>query len=264
MARWPVVPLLLASAFAPVEPAVAQMESYTETVSGTLVSFEMVPVSGGVVSLSTDAGADSILVSPFWIGRTEVTWDLYDVFAFRLDVPREERRFDATARPSRPYGAPDWGFGHQGYPAISIAREAAQAFCVWLSEKTGHKYRLPTESEWLLVANSAFDGADTLPPDILDRIVWHRNNSGGTTHAVGSREPDGIGLYDLLGNAAEWVIPEDSARITMGGSYRDSIKSTGHRSRQVSAWNERDPQIPKSRWWLSDGPFVGFRIVREP
>jgi hypothetical protein len=35
------------------------------------------------------------------------------------------------------------------------------------------------------------------------------------------------------------------------------------RAVQDDSWNERDPQLPKSRWWLSDGPFVGFRLVRE-
>ena len=51
-----------------------------------------------------------------------------------------------------------------------------------------------------------------------------------------------------------------------GGSFRDSAAVVGPHARAVqgSSWNERDPQIPQSRWWLSDAPFVGFRIVREP
>src|SRR5439155_730769 len=83
---------------------------------------------------------------PFWIGKTEVTWDEYDIWAFRLDLTPRERSsgVDATARPSRPYGAPDRGFGHHGYPALAMTYFAAQTYCAWLSVKTGKKYRLPT------------------------------------------------------------------------------------------------------------------------
>ena len=54
--------------------------------------------------------------------------------------------------------------------------------------------------------------------------------------------------------------------MTRGGSFRDAAERVGPAARAVQddSWNERDPQLPKSRWWLSDGPFVGFRIVREP
>ena len=51
--------------------------------------------------------------------------------------------------------------------------------------------------------------------------------------------------------------------MTRGGSFRDPLERTGPaaRAEQDSSWNERDPQLPKSNWWLSDGPFVGFRVV---
>src|SRR5688500_5155905 len=110
--------------------------SYRETIPGTLVGFEMVLVPGR-------AGA-----KPFFLGRTEVTWDVYDVFMLGLDEKAPAGGVDATARPSKPYGAPDYGWGHAGYPVISVAREAAEAFTAWLSKKTGKQYRLPTEQEW--------------------------------------------------------------------------------------------------------------------
>jgi hypothetical protein len=61
-------------------------------------------------------------------------------------------------------------------------------------------------------------------------------------------------------------MPTDRSLVVRGGSWRDAAGQVGPtaRARQQEAWNERDPQIPKSSWWLSDGPFVGFRIVREP
>jgi hypothetical protein len=61
------------------------------------------------------------------------------------------------------------------------------------------------------------------------------------------------------------VLPEKRyPRSLRGGSYEDIAPSLKSSSRQFSQadWNKRDPQIPKSRWWLTDAAFAGFRIVR--
>jgi formylglycine-generating enzyme required for sulfatase activity len=224
---------------------------YRESIDGTLVTFELVLVDGGPTP-------------PFYIGRTEVTWDLYDVFALGLDRRADRSGVDATARPSQPYGAPDQGWGHAGYPAIGVTRAAADAFCQWLSKKTGRTYRLPTEAEWSHVAALA-SGRAPFTRANADRLAWHRGNADERTHPVATKAPDAIGLFDLFGNAAEWVTPTDGDAAVRGGSYRDPPAAIGPAARSVQdpSWNERDPQLPKSRWWLSDGPFVGFRVVRE-
>jgi formylglycine-generating enzyme required for sulfatase activity len=222
--------------------------TYRETVAGTLVTFEMVLVPAGKG------------IAPFYLGRTEVTWDLYDVFALGLDEKTPRGGADAVARPSRPYGAPDYGWGHTGYPAISIAREAAGAFAAWLSQKTGKAYRLPTEAEWEHAAILAADG-DALSR--LDAIAWYQANASGRTHPVASRKADALGLFDLFGNAAEWVVTADGVPVTRGGSFRHPRPGPTVRDVQDDTWNERDPQLPKSKWWLSDGPFVGFRLARS-
>jgi formylglycine-generating enzyme required for sulfatase activity len=82
---------------------------------------------------------------------------------------------------------------------------------------------------------------------------------------VAQKRADALGLHDLFGNVAEWVVTVDSTAVTRGGSWRDATSAVGPNAREVQdeSWNVRDPQIPKSKWWLSDGPFVGFRIVRE-
>jgi formylglycine-generating enzyme required for sulfatase activity len=245
--------LLVAQATPPPSP-----QAYRESIPGTLVSFEIVPVPGGTVTI----GGKPVRVEPFLIGRTEVTWDMYDVFALGLDVAKGGGASDTVARPSRPYGAPDYGWGHAGYPAISVARTGAQAFTAWLSTKTGKKYRLPTEAEW---AHAAALASANGKSDV-DAISWHEGNADGKTHAVGTKNPDALGLFDLFGNAAEWVSTGDDTFVTRGGSFRDARDAVGPNARAVQddSWNARDPQLPKSRWWLSDGPFVGFRVVREP
>ena len=241
--------------------AASQAPTIRETISGTTVSFEMVLIPGANVTFN---GKPEVL-RPFYIGKTEVTWDMYDVFALGLDAPAARPAgSEAIARPSNPYGAPDYGWGHAGFPVISVTRQAAEAFTQWLSQKTGQVYRLPTEIEWQHVAGlSAGPGA--LTEDRRDALGWHRDNASAHSHAVGKKAADRLGLFDLFGNAAEWVITRDDKLVTRGGSFRDGPDGIGPAARAVQDeyWNERDPQLPKSRWWLSDGPFVGFRLVRE-
>lgn len=233
-------------------------QTYSETIPGTVVSFEMVLVPGGTSTVDGKA----IDVAPFYIGRTEATWDMYDAFA--LDVPRGGGDADAVARPSQPYGAPDYGWGHAGFPVISVTRAAAEAFCTWLSAKTGKKYRLPTETEWMHAARLAA-GGETLTPTRRSKIARYRHEgTTSRTGPVGSKAGDALGLRDLFGNAAEWVATGGGTLVLRGGSYRDAEDDVGPDARAVQddSWNERDPQLPKSRWWLSDAPFAGFRIVR--
>ena len=244
---------LVASACVAVEGQAQQ--SYTDTIPGTLVHFEMVAVPGGNS------------VGPLLIGRTEVTWDMYDTFvtgsAPAPAAGRDRGGADAVARPTQPYGAPDYGWGHAGYPVISVTRSAAEAFCDWLSALTGHRYRLPTEAEWEHVAALALAGGGSAA---AGEIAWHAANSEGRTHPVASLPADALGLHDLFGNAGEWVATEDNANVLRGGSFRDAPDDVGPGGRRVQqlSWSERDPQLPRSRWWLTDAPFAGFRIVRDP
>ena len=236
-----------------------------DTIPGSLVSFEMVQVPAGRVTVPARGGTRTVTLAPYLIGRTELTWDAYDAFTLSGEPSDRGAPIDAKSRPSRPYGAPDYGWGHRGFPTMSVARDGAEAFCAWLSAKTGKRYRLPTEAEWQHAANLAAGGT-SLSVARRNALSWHRGNSGSKTHAVGTQAADALGLFDLFGNVAEWVKPEDGGRVVRGGSFRDPIAGIGPTARAIEddSWNERDPQIPKSRWWLSDGPFIGFRIVREP
>ena len=229
-------------------------EMWTLEVPGTPVELEFARLPGGV---SADAEAP---IAPFSILRTEVTWDLYDIYLLRLDLPAEQRGddVDAHARPSKPYGAPDFGFGHSGHPALCVTRHAAESFCAWLSRRTQRSFRLPTEDEWRYACGD-LDEETTA----LDEVAWTFVNSAGGTHRVGSLAPNQWGLFDMLGNAAEWCAGEEL--VVRGGSWRDFPEDVSPDTRQLQSksWNVTDPQVPKSRWWLSDGSFVGFRIVCE-
>ncbi len=262
----------------------SQLEPYTETISGTVVTFEMIAVPGGSLTVAdaADAGGAGVLeVGDFWIGKTEVTWDEYDVWRLGLDhEPAERRRIDAESRPSRPYGAPDWGFGHSGFAALSVTAHAAEEYARWLAENTGKNYRLPTAEEWRYACFMGI-GAEAaearapaaMPPrpgaldaEYLDAVAWYAGNADRATHGVASKRPDALGIYDMLGNAGEWARDAAGVAALHGGSYRDAAAAIhcGAGAEQTRAWNSTDPQLPKSTWWLSDGPFAGFRIVRDP
>ena len=222
-----------------------------DTIPGTVVSFTMAHVPAG-------KGA----AAPFWIGQTEVTWDMFEVFVYRLDgATQPPGGVEAVSRPSKPYVIPGAQFGHQGFPALSMSYAGAEAFARWLSVKTGRRYRLPTEAEWEAACSA---GAATTQATLGAR-AWYWDTAEDRTHRTGSAQQDGIGLYDMLGNVAEWVMGRDGVPVIKGGSFQDEAKDVDCAARraQTPAWRASDPQLPKSKWWLPDAPFVGFRLVRD-
>jgi formylglycine-generating enzyme required for sulfatase activity len=266
-------------------PARSQtLEPYTQAIAGTLVKFDMAPVPAGKIEMANPEKPGETLaveLKPFWIGKTEVTWDQYDVYMYRLDVdggrgyeapdrgkePKEEELPDGVARPTKPYGAPDEGYGHRGYAALHINYFAAEQYCKWLSRKTGREYRLPTEAEWEYACR-----AGTLPDGplqdkgLLDRVAWYWDNSEMAAHAVGTREANAWGICDMLGNVSEWCQGLGKEPVVRGGSYLDRAAAAHPAAREVNTpdWNLSDPQDPKSRWWLANGSSIGFRVLCEP
>jgi formylglycine-generating enzyme required for sulfatase activity len=224
-----------------------KITSYTQPLEGTVVSFDMVAVPA-------HDGHPA-----FWVSQTEVTWEVYDVFVYKLDKGSGDGA--TVARPSKPYIQPGARWGHQGFPALAMTHAAATRFTEWLSAKTGHRYRLLREDEWETVCT-----AGQVPRDSLAAYAWHWDNADDQAHRVASRKPDQQGFYDLLGNVAEWVDGRDGVPVVKGGSFSDAAERTTCTARrtQTSGWNATDPQLPKSRWWLADAWFVGFRIARDP
>jgi len=233
-------------------------------------------------------------LSPFYIGIHEVTYDEFLLFSSsERDNPESASgtQFDPDliARPSPPYEDPAHGMGTMGHPAVGMTQWSALQYTYWLSSKTGIFFRLPTEAEWEYACRAgqmtAYSFGET--PDSLDVYAWYYGNSDETYHAVGQKAPNPWGIFDMHGNVAEWVLDEYSPdfyekldstssedpwnlptrlhpRTVRGGSYDDSPESLrcGSRLRSDLDWKRRDPQIPRSMWWNTDSPFVGFRIVR--
>ena len=232
--------IVVMAAWHEVVPAFAAAERVA--VQGTALTLELAPVPG-----STGPGVR--------LATTEIPWELLDAFVYEK-ADSGAAGADAVARPSKPYISMDRGFGHAGFPAISVNSDTAQAFCGWLSRHTGRVVRLPRVSE--LRAACEAGGS-------VEGRIWHSGNSAGRTRRVGGGPADANGFHDLQGNVAEWALDDSGKPVVWGGSFMDPLaeQRCDRLRRPDPEWNASDPQMPPSRWWLADGSFIGFRVAVE-
>ena len=183
-----------------------------------------------------------------------------------------------------------FGMGKKGFPAIAMTHLAASKYCQWLSAKTGHFYRLPTEAEWEYAARAGttstwfFGEAESRLAD----YAWFEANSDGQYQKVGRKLPNPWGLHDMLGNVSEWVLDQFDERYypqcaasglalspwnratrrfphsVRGGAWNDPAGQVRCATRGHSdpKWHNLDPNYPKSVFWFRSCDFVGFRLAR--
>jgi formylglycine-generating enzyme required for sulfatase activity len=206
------------------------MKPYSETIPGTDLKFEMLPIPGGTFTMGSPAteakrGDDEgpqfkVELAPFWMGKFEVTWDEYDQFAFSMDIkkkkregvdltkqPATEKAPDAVTRPTPPYADETFGYGRKGQPAICITHHSAMEYTRWLSAKTGKVYRLPTEAEWEYACRAGTTTAYSFgdDPAQIGEYAWYVENSE-KPQPIGKKKPNPWGLFDMHGNVAEWCL----------------------------------------------------------
>ena len=272
-------------------------EPYEQSIKGTAVKFKLVPIPAGsfvMGSSETEKGRkpdegpqQKVELSAFWMGTHEVTHDEFLSFFDDENTSRNED-VDAVTRPTAQYIDLSWGMGKQGgFPANSMSQHTAMMYCHWLYVKTGVFYRLPTEAEWEYACRAGtqtpyYFGSDA---KLIDQFAWYAGNSKSKYQKVGQKKPNAWGLYDMIGNVSEWTIDQYNPdyfkkisekpvdpRIEPATKYPKSVRGGGYtenpadmrsasRLKSEPAWNKRDPQIPKSKWWLTDAASVGFRVV---
>lgn len=290
---WILLPALLAAA----ELVHAQrIKSYTQEIPGTDVSFKMIAIPAGTFTIGSPAGSPgresdegpqkSISLTAYWMGEKEVSFAEWDLFFKDMQMP-QQKNIDGVSRPTAQYIDLTWGMGRSPHhPTNSMSQQAAMAYCKWLYEKTGVFYRLPTEAEWEYACRAGNPALYPFgnSPEQLKEYGYFKANSEGKYHETGNLKPNAWGLYDILGNLSEWTLDQyvengyatmkssdpmaiptrRYPRVARGGSYLDDASALrcANRIPSRSEWNQRDPQIPKSKWWLTDGMFMGFRLVR--
>ncbi len=288
------------------QPGEKEMQAYTNTIPGSEVKYDMVPIPGGKFKMGSpesepghkpdEAPVHEVEIAPFWMEKCEATWNEFELFMYLEEekknrgdkVPEDLNKItDAVTHPTHPYVEMSFGMGKDGYPAISMTQHAANKYCEWLSAKTGHFYRLPTEAEWEYAARAGTSTAYFWGDDAskIGDYCWWGKNSDFKYQKVGQKKPNPWGLYDILGNVAEWTLdqydpnfyahspgvnPWNKAtkpypHVVRGGSWDDDeaekLRVAARRASDPS-WKIQDPQLPKSIWYHTDAQFLGFRIVR--
>lgn len=221
----------------------------------------MVLVRGGYFTIGSDRGdpdeapVHRVGVDGFYIDAREVTNAEFERFvaATGYDAEGEWERFD------RP--------GRESHPVLSVTWNDATAYAGWAGK------RLPTEAEWEVAARGGIEDGDypngeTVSPD--EATYGSLYASFPATTPVGSRHPNGYGIYDMAGNAWEWCAdyyaadayarsaelnprgPERGvSRVLRGGSWNDRAVTL-----RVANRLEMTPTII--------GPVFGFRCAKTP
>jgi formylglycine-generating enzyme required for sulfatase activity len=251
-------------------PSFAAETNYVQQIPGSTVTFEMVAIPGGTLTKTKSGGeAEKISIAPFWMEKYEVKWEEYLLWVFGDREQFEKEKLDGITHPTKPYGSVYRERGEKGYPAIGMSQLSATEYCKWLSWKTGLKFRLPTEAEWEYACRAGtttpyFWGDDASQ---AGDYGWFIDNSDNTTQPCGKKKPNPWGLYDIVGNLAEWCAKDskDAPDVARGGAFSEPVTKMRSNARMICTpeWNELDPQNPKSIWWLASADFVGFRVVRS-
>lgn len=212
------------------------MIPYTHRVEETEVSFEMIPIPGGKITIgsaenqpghSQDEGPEfTVEVEPFWMAKTELTWAEYKDFLKTYEIFKRLSRqgirkasgldqADAITVPTPLYEPSfTYEFGDDPkQPAVTMTQYAAKQYTKWLSGMTGTEYRLPTETEWEYAARAGSSTAYSFgdDPQELEHYAAFAGNSPDGAPKVASKKPNAYGLHDMHGSVWEWTLDHYAA-----------------------------------------------------
>ncbi|NOQ25655.1 MAG: SUMF1/EgtB/PvdO family nonheme iron enzyme [Bacteroidales bacterium] len=175
----------------------------------------MVEIPNGEITLRDDRLNQqwTVTIQPFLLSKYLISQDLYKEIS--------------NKNPSE--------FKGKKRPVECVSWKDSIEFCNLLSEKSGlnpcyiidaekeeikfdskaNGFRLPSEAEWEFACKA---GTKEIRYGEIDSISWYKKNSNGETHDIGTKAPNKMGLYDMLGNVWEWC--SDIYDETVYGSYR--------------------------------------------
>lgn len=216
------------------------------------LGIEFVLVEGGTFSMGSNDGESdekpvhTVTVSDFYIGRYEVT--------------QREWKSVMGNNPS--------SFKGDDLPVESVSWNDVQEFIKKLNELTGENYRLPTEAEWEYAARGGTNWQDNYIYSGSNNVgdaAWYSSNSSNTTHTVGTKQPNQLGIYDMSGNVWEWCsdwygnynsTPQNNPAGATSGSYRVSRGGSWLSDASYCRVAYRNDDTPDFR-----SLYLGFRLA---
>ena len=185
------------------------------------------------------------LTNNYYIGKYEVTQALWQAVMGR--------------NPSN--------FKGDDLPVEMVTWNDCQDFISKLNAMTGKRFRLPSEAEWEYAARGGNKsrGYQYIGSNTIGDVAWYGDNSGSKTHAVGTKQPNELGIYDMAGNVLEWCQDwygsyNSSPQVNPTGAASGSRRVDRGGSWLNSAWNCRTSYRDESASCCCDSN-LGFRLV---
>lgn len=247
----------------------------------TSTDFIWVPGGGfdmGAGPWDDQAAADEqpvheVWLDGFWMAKFPVTVAQYACFAAEHGDHRPVW-YDPD-QPSQPLAAAPPAYRENAasvcgpdFPVTGVSWHDGVAFARWLSEKGSAHFRLPSEAQWEYAARSAGRAEKYAGGLAVEAVGWFHANSRGEAQPVGTLAPNGLGLYDMCGNVAEWcldmyrrdgyerhaginpvILSGEGTRVVRGGSFRYGAKDL--------RCADRGHYVPENREYD-----LGLRLVR--
>ena len=182
------------------------------------VQFNMIKVDGGTVQMGNKP-VHSETLSDYYMGETVVTQLLWKAVM----------------------GTNPSGFKGDNLPVDSVSWQDCQAFISKLNRNTGKSFRLPTEAEWEYAAKGGIysKGRKYAGSNDINKVAWFEDNSSNTPHAIKTKQPNELGLYDMNGNVWEWCEDRYWEYNSNGHFNREGLSKSFGRVMRGGAWNSQ-------------------------
>jgi formylglycine-generating enzyme required for sulfatase activity len=206
---------------------------------------------------SDERPAHHVTVSDFYIGKYEVTQAQW------------AQLMETNVRQQRDKSDPSLNIRGEGanYPMYYVSWDEAQMFIERLNAATGKRYRLPTEAEWEYAARGGNQSKRNryVGSNSLENAAWFSGNSGKSTHPVGTKMANELGIYDMSGNVWEWCYDWYGSYGSNSQTNPTGAGSGPNRVRRGGGWYSDAPYCRVSgRTYGSVGSrsdVLGFRLV---